>query len=57
MNSLDLNLLNDMTQKLAIYIPWDYDYEKVPILILNALIDRIKSLELELAEIKKNLSI
>ena len=57
MNSSDLNSLNDMAQKLAIYIPWDLNYDKVPILILVALVDRIKSLELTLAEIKKDLSI
>ncbi len=57
MNSSDLNLLNEMAQKLGVYVPWDLDYEKAPIFLLAALVERVKSLELNLAEIKKNLSI
>jgi hypothetical protein len=56
MNSRDLNLLNDMASKLAVYLPWDLNYEDAPILLLAALIERVKSIELTLSEIKKNLS-
>ena len=56
MNSSDVSLLQNMAQNLGIYIPWDLDYEKFPILLLNALIERTKLLELELFEIKKKIS-